>query len=320
MLSVQVGGKTFPVPKELLLKSSYFEGLLITNPEQIVVNRSRYGFRHILEYLYDDTYTIPFEHLRELDFYALPYPHYSAERDDNVSVILQGVTFKLRAKHLILNSKYFAQELPRLYIGKEIQLERNPKAFQHMLARMSNCHHVIPDKYRGERQFYGIQEIVWLDTTLVPLRNMSQKYLFPYKVLCESPYLKKFLDRYEAVPNIACPTKGFERLLSYLQRSVAARVALQCDDFIYERFELKPDRYYREILVPCSFEHCQTLLKQQISDDGWYVKANCYYCPNHTCKQCKEPRESSDFCVEHKCKALFCKNLAVEKGRCIGHK
>lgn len=317
MLLVEVGGKPFSVPRELLLKSVYFEGLLATNPEQIVVQRSRYGFRHVLEFLYDDTYPVPKKHLRELDFYGVPYPRYSAERDDDVKVYVHGEKFKLLAKHLILNSKYFAEELPRLYVGQDLHLDRSPEGFRHALTRMSDCHYVIPFDYREERKFYGVQEIVWLDTTFVTI-TCDTEYQLTYKQVCESPYLKSLLDKYESLPFFHCTRKQFERVVHYLKQQ--SRIPLECDRNVYELLQLEHDRYYIESWEPCCAGHCKGLIKVLRCPDGWVSLTNRYYCPVHTCNLCKNQKESgSSYCTEHTCSSWRCNDQVVEGGKCAKH-
>lgn len=319
MLTLHVGGKSFSVPRELLLKSVYFEGLLATNPEQIIVPRSRYGFRHVLEFLYDDTYPVPNEHLRELDFYGVPYHHYSAERDDNVKIYVRGEKFKLPAKFLILNSKYFAKELPILYVGQDLYLDRSVEGFRHVLQRMSNCYHVIPYEYREEYKFYGVQEIVWLENTLLTV-TCGTEYQLSYKQACESPYLKSILDKYESLPRFNCIQEQFERVMQYLKQSPNVRMALECDRSIYELFGLKPDRYYIESWRKCSAHVCSSFTNILESVDGWFAANNRYYCPSHTCNLCKNQKESgSSYCKEHTCSSWRCVKQVTEGGKCVEH-
>ena len=50
MHNIHVGGEKFPVDESILLKTDYFTELLkIESEKEIVINRSRDGFRHILE-------------------------------------------------------------------------------------------------------------------------------------------------------------------------------------------------------------------------------------------------------------------------------
>lgn len=320
MLSVEVGGKAFPVPRELLLKSAYFEGLLATNPEQIVVQRSRYGFRHVLEFLYDDTYSVPKEHLRELDFYGVPYPRYSTERDDSIKVYVRGEKFKLPARHLILNSKYFAEELPRLYVGQDLHLDRSPEGFRHVLQRMSDCHYVIPYEYRKERNFYGVQEIVWLEDSLLTISNFGRKYCINYKNACKSPFLKSFIDKYESLPFFYTGAQVFERVIDSLAHPASTQIPLERDKLLYERFQIKHDRYYCKSYRKCVISGCEVFLKCLNSSDGWSAKANHDYCPRHTCELCKKKKEwGSSYCVEHTCSSRRCVKQVVEGGKCAEH-
>lgn len=320
MLSIEMGGKAFSVPRELLLKSAYFGGLLLTNPEQIVVQRSRYGFRHVLEFLYDDTYSVPNEHLRELDFYGVPYHHYSAERDDDVKVYVRGEKFKLLAKFLILNSKYFAEELPRLYVGQDLHLDRSPEAFRHVLRRMSNCHHFIPYEYREERKFCGVQEIIWLGDSLLTISNFGCEYRIIYKNACKSPFLKSFLDKYESIPWFYCDSQVFERVIDSLSHSILAQISIEKDKPLYERFQIKHDHYYYKSYRKCAINNCELFLKRLDSSDGWSAKSNHDYCPIHTCNLCKKGKESgSSYCVEHTCSSWRCLKQVVEGGKCAEH-
>lgn len=321
MLSIEVGGKVFPVPREILLKSPYFELLLSLDPEKIVVNRSRRGFRHVLEFLYDDNYSFPATHFHELDFYGVPYHHYSAERNDKIDVYIRGVKFKLQAKHLILNSKYFEKELPQLYVGQDLHIDRDPVGFRHILNRMSDCHYIVPRDYRKERKFYGVQEIVWLDKTIVTINNFGSDYRIFYQHACRSPYLKSFLDKEEALPPFSCIQEGFERVIQYLRQSANARLALIEDEFIYQLLQLKPDRYFIESWKPCCSVNCNALLKHLDSKDGWSAGRNRFYCPKHTCAACEKERKSdSNYCTDHTCSSKKCIDQVVKDGKCEKHK
>jgi len=73
-IQLNVGGTHFETTRQTLEQIPYFNAILARwNQEEIFVDRSAYGFDHILNLIRNPTYEFPRQYKHELDFYCLEY-------------------------------------------------------------------------------------------------------------------------------------------------------------------------------------------------------------------------------------------------------
>jgi len=79
---LNVGGRHFETTKETLIQSPYFEALLNRwapdSSKEIFLDRSGKAFEHVLSFLRNPKYNVPFPYQSELEFYGLQ-SHESSE-------------------------------------------------------------------------------------------------------------------------------------------------------------------------------------------------------------------------------------------------
>jgi len=75
MIKLNVSGRKFKVPCDILSKSQLFAGLFSDCPTdgEITVARSPKLFEHVLAYLFDNKYPYPRKYYSELDYYLISY-------------------------------------------------------------------------------------------------------------------------------------------------------------------------------------------------------------------------------------------------------
>jgi hypothetical protein len=76
IIKLNVCGKYFEIPKNILIKSDLFAKIFedgIVLPDILPIYRSPMLFEHVLAYLIDNKYPYPIELKSELDYYLIPY-------------------------------------------------------------------------------------------------------------------------------------------------------------------------------------------------------------------------------------------------------
>lgn len=95
---LNVSGKVFRVPHDIICKSQLFNGML-TDCEinyEIMIDRSAKLFKHVYAFLLDDKYPYPRKYYSELDYYLVPY---------NIDLLYDpNTTLKNELKLMISNS------------------------------------------------------------------------------------------------------------------------------------------------------------------------------------------------------------------------
>uniref|UniRef100_A0A6C0C724 Potassium channel tetramerisation-type BTB domain-containing protein n=1 Tax=viral metagenome TaxID=1070528 RepID=A0A6C0C724_9ZZZZ len=75
LITLNISGKIFKVPYDIIRKAQLFDNMLndceIIN--EVVIDRSAKLFKHVLSYLIDDKYPYPRKYYSELDYYLVPY-------------------------------------------------------------------------------------------------------------------------------------------------------------------------------------------------------------------------------------------------------
>jgi len=72
---LNISGKIFRVPRDVICKSQLFDGMLADCDidSEIMIDRSSKLFKHVYAYLLDNKYPYPKKYYSELDYYLVPY-------------------------------------------------------------------------------------------------------------------------------------------------------------------------------------------------------------------------------------------------------
>lgn len=100
MITLQFDDGCLEVRKRLLEECQYFIPIFRLNSEETVISmidyrKSRKNFKHVLNFLITGECVIPSHLHHEIDFYGVDYPKYDLETSYNVTLIVEGVEFKL---------------------------------------------------------------------------------------------------------------------------------------------------------------------------------------------------------------------------------
>ena len=290
-IEIQVRHKRFIIPSSLVAKSSY----LSTNYG--VIDRSAMIFKHVLEYLYDQTYPYPIEHLDELQYYGIDYPKYSVERADMVTIINYGA---FRANILMAGSTYLHQELSKLYVGESLNIECSSKAVKHILRRILDAHYVIPYEHIDEAKFFGVQKLTLTDKTMMKINVSGVIFEVEANILCKIPLFEKQIEEDGAVKPImnvyysADSPKGLVDVINYVTGNYYPNYKYVR---LYSYLGLYPTNFVNVAYEKC--RQCMSIVKKYISSNGDWNWGYSAYCRLHRCYLCNRSRSGSQIIAKN---------------------